>query len=148
MTQPSRKTGRTGTEPLLRDLLRQLADFEMGEIVTTRMLPLIYRFAVLGMGALVVLGILTAFIQSPWMGLAWLIFGPIVFLILVVIVRVLLEFVMAVFRLLVLVETLDERTSTIQLHTDEVVRDLPRIRFWKRRVSRTPESEAPEEPKT
>lgn len=126
----------------LRDLLRQLVDFEMSEIITTRMLPLIYRFAVLAMGALVLLGILTAFIQSPWMGLAWLVFGPIVFLILVVIVRVLLEFVMAVFRLLVLVETLDERTSTIELHTDEVVRDLPRIRFWKRRTSRRPEDSA------
>lgn len=133
-------------EPLLRDLLRQLADFEMSQIVTTRMLPLIYRFAVFGMAALVLLGIATAFTQSPWLGLTWLVFGPMVFLILVVIVRVLLEFVMAVFRLLVLVETLDERTSTIELHTDEVVRDLPRIRFWKRRSARREDgdSNAPE----
>lgn len=141
MEEPERPN--SPQEPLLRDLFRQLIDFEMSEIVTTRMLPLVYRFAVLGMGALVVLGIVTAFIQSPWMGLVWLVFAPIVFLILVVVVRVLLEFVMAVFRMLVLVETLDKRTSTIELHTDEVVRDLPRIRFWERRATRKEERPTP-----
>lgn len=115
----------------LRDLLRNLFDFEMREIVTTRMLPLIYRFAVVSMGALVVLGVVTAFIQSLWMGLAWAVFGPLVFLILVVVVRVFLEFVMAVFRMLVYIEILDRRTSTIEGHTEEVVQDLPRIQFWK-----------------
>lgn len=118
-------------EILLRDLLRNLFDFEMREIVTTRMLPLIYRFAVIAMGALVVLGVVTAFIQSFWMGLAWMIFGPLVFLILVVVVRVFLEFVMAVFRMLVYIEILDRRTSAIEGHTEEVVQDLPRIQFWK-----------------
>lgn len=118
-------------EIALGDLLRNLFDFEMREIVTTRMLPLIYRFAVISMGALVVLGVVTAFIQSVWMGLAWAIFGPLVFLILVVVVRVFLEFVMAVFRMLVYIEILDRRTSTIEGHTEEVVQDLPRIQFWK-----------------
>jgi hypothetical protein len=120
-----------GGEIALRDLLRNLFDFEMREIVTTRMLPLIYRFAVMAMAALVVLGVVTAFIQSLWMGLTWLLFGPIVFLILVVVVRVFLEFVMAVFRMLVYIEILDRRTSTIEGHTEEVVQDLPRIQFWK-----------------
>ena len=123
--------GAAGGEIALRDLLRNLFDFEMREIVTTRMLPLIYRFAVMAMAALVVLGVVTAFIQSVWMGLTWLLFGPIVFLILVVVVRVFLEFVMAVFRMLVYIEILDRRTSTIEGHTEEVVQDLPRIQFWK-----------------
>ena len=121
----------TAGEISLRGLLRNLFDFEMREIVTTRMLPLIYRFAVMAMAALVVLGVVTAFIQSLWMGLVWLVFGPIVFLILVVAVRVLLEFVMAVFRMLVYIEILDRRTQTIEGHTEEVVQDLPRIQFWK-----------------
>lgn len=120
-----------GGDIVLRDLLRNLFDFEMREIVTTRMLPLIYRVAVIAMAALVVLGVVTAFIQSVWMGLAWMLFGPIVFLILVVIVRVFLEFVMAVFRMLVYIEILERRTSTIEGHTEEVVQDLPRIQFWK-----------------
>lgn len=120
-----------GRDIVLRDLLRNLFDFEMREIITTRMLPLIYRFAVLSMAALVVLGVVTAFIQSVWMGLVWLLFGPIVFLILVVVVRVFLEFVMAVFRMLVYIEILDRRTSKIEGHTEEVVQDLPRIQFWK-----------------
>lgn len=120
-----------GGEIALRDLLRNLFDFEMREIVTTRMLPLIYRVAVMAMAALVVLGVVTAFIQSLWMGLTWMLFGPIVFLILVVVVRVFLEFVMAVFRMLVYIEILDRRTSTIEGHTEEVVQDLPRIQFWK-----------------
>lgn len=76
----------------LGDLLRSLFDFEMREVVTTRMLPLIYRFAVISMAALTVLGVVTAFMQSPWLGLVWLLFGPVVFLILVVVVRVFLEF--------------------------------------------------------
>ena len=119
------------SEISLRGLLRNLFDFEMREIVTTRMLPLIYRFAVMAMAALVMLGVVTAFIQSLWMGLVWLVFGPVVFLILVVAVRVLLEFVMAVFRMLVYIEILDRRTQTIEGHTEEVVQDLPRIQFWK-----------------
>lgn len=116
---------------VLRDLVRSLFDFEMHEIITTRMLPLIYRFAVLATAAIVGLGVITAFVQSVWLGLVWLVFGPIVFLILVVIVRVFLEFVMAVFRMLVYIEILDRRTSAIQGHTEEVVQDLPRIQFWK-----------------
>ena len=120
-----------GGDIALRDLLRNLFDFEMREIVTTRMLPLIYRFAVMAMAALVVLGVVTAFIQSVWMGLTWMLFGPVVFLILVIVVRVFLEFVMAVFRMLVYIEILDRRTSTIEGHTEEVVQDLPRIQFWK-----------------
>lgn len=130
---PAAATGgvESGSEIALGDLLRNLFDFEMREIVTTRMLPLIYRFAVIAMGALVVLGVVTAFIQSIWMGLAWAVFGPIVFLILVVVVRVFLEFVMAVFRMLVYIEILDRRTQTIEGHTEEVVQDLPRIQFWK-----------------
>lgn len=123
--------GESTNEVVYRDLLRSLFDFEMREIITTRMLPLIYRFAVLAMAAIVALGVVTAFVQSLWLGLAWLVLGPVVFLILVVIVRVFLEFVMAVFRMLVYIEILDRRTSTIQGHTEEVVQDLPRIQFWK-----------------
>lgn len=119
-----------GTHSVSR-LLTQLFDFSMSEIITTRMLPIIYGFAVLAMAALVLLGIVTAFINSFWTGLAWLAFGPIVFLVLVVLVRVLLEFVMAVFRMLVYIEILEKRTSSIEEHTEEVVQDLPRIRFWK-----------------
>ena len=127
----------TGTRDMnVRGLLRQLFDFEMTEIVTTRMLPLIYRVAVVAVGALVVLGIVTAFIQSPLAGAVWLLFGPVVFLILVVVVRVFLEFVMAVFRMLLYVETLERRTSTIAGHTEEVVQDLPRIQFWKFSLSK------------
>lgn len=123
--------GVQGGDKALGDLLRSLFDFDMREIVTTRMLPLIYRFAVVSMAALTILGVVTAFIQSLWLGLAWLLFGPVVFLMLVVAVRVFLEFVMAVFRMLVYIEILDRRTSTIQGHTEEVVQDLPRIQFWK-----------------
>lgn len=118
-------------EIALRDLLRNLFDFDMREIITTRMLPVIYRVAVAAIGALVALGVLTAFLQSPWLGLVWLLSAPIVFLILVVVVRVFLEFVMAVFRMLVYIEILDRRTSKIEGHTEEVVQDLPRIQFWK-----------------
>lgn len=129
--QPAEGERDASGEISIRGLLRHLFDFEMREIVTTRMLPLIYRFAVMAMAALVVLGVVTAFIQSLWTGLVWLVFGPIVFLILVVAVRVLLEFVMAVFRMLVYIEILDRRTQTIEGHTEEVVQDLPRIQFWK-----------------
>ena len=123
--------GTRGGDKSLGDLLRSLFDFEMREIITTRMLPIIYRFAVLAMAALTVLGIITAFLQSFWAGAVWLLFGPVVFLMLVVVVRVFLEFVMAVFRMLVYIEILDRRTSTIEGHTEEVVQDLPRIQFWK-----------------
>lgn len=103
----------------------------MREVVTTQMLPLIYQAAVYAIGAAVVLAIVTAFIDSVWMGLAWLLFGPVLFLAMVVVVRVFLEFVLAVFRILIYIEILDRRTSSIQEHTGEVVQDLPRIQFWK-----------------
>lgn len=130
-TAPAGGGGDKTGDIALRDLLRNLFDFEMREIITTRMLPLIYRFAILAMGVVVALGVATAFVQSLWLGLIWLVLGPVVFLILVVVVRVFLEFVMAVFRMLVYIEILDRRTSTIEGHTEEVVQDLPRIQFWK-----------------
>ena len=108
----------------------------MREIVTTRMLPLIYRVAVLAVAALVLLGVVTAFLQSFWLGVVWAVFGPVVFLAVVVVVRVFLEFVMAVFRMLVYIEILDRRTSAIEGHTEEVVQDLPRIQFWKLSLSK------------
>lgn len=120
----------------LRDLLVNLFDFEMREVVTTRMLPLIYRVAIVALAAASLLGVATAFAQSFWLGVIWLVVGPVIFLALIVVVRVMLEFVMAVFRMLVYIEILDRRTSTIEGYTEEVVHDLPRIQFWKMGLSK------------
>lgn len=109
-----------------------LFDFQFREMVTTRMLPTIYALGIL-LGLLLTLYLVVqAFQTSLLKGLVWvLLLGPAVFLALVAALRIGLEFLLAIFRLVLHVERLDEIAHRIQGQTEEIATDLPRIRFWR-----------------
>lgn len=117
-----------------RRFLGQLFDLQMREIVTTRMLPIVYALAITGAGLATGYSILWGFRQSWWMGLIWLLIaGPALFLVTVTAVRVFLEFVMTVFRIAFYLEALGNHIESIADQTEEIADDLPRIQFWRSR---------------
>ena len=115
----------------IADLLRNLFDLQMREIISSRMLPLIYAFLLVldGIGAVYLT--LSAFLRSLADGLMWLlVVGPALFLAVMITTRVVLELVMAAFRIAVRVEQVQATTQDIAGST-EVFSDLPRITFWR-----------------
>lgn len=121
-----------GTREAARGFLKQLFDLQMREIVTTRMLPIIYALALAGAGLLSLYSIAWGFSQSWWAGVAWLIvIGPALFLAVVTTVRVLLEFVMTVFRIACYMEVLGNQIEGLSGQMEEIEEDLPRIQFWR-----------------
>jgi hypothetical protein len=115
----------------LVDLLRNLFDVQMRTVITSRMLPLIYAILI----ALDAVGVLyliwLAFQRSLRDGLLWLcIIGPALFLAVLIAVRVVLELVMAAFRIAVRVEQVEVTAQSIAGRT-EVLSDLPSITFWR-----------------
>lgn len=136
--QSERNTG-TGRDPVAqaRRLLRGLADLQFREMVTPRMLPTIYG-AGLVLAALLTLYLVAVAFRDSWgEGMAWLLLlGPAVFISLVGALRIGLEFLLAIFRLALHVERLDDIAHRIHGQTEEIAEDLPRIQFW-RAFSRT-----------
>lgn len=124
----------TGTREAGLSFLTQLFDLQMREIVTTRMLPIIYGLAIAGAALLSLYSILWGFSQSWVLGIGWLIvIGPALFLAVVTTVRVLLEFVMTVFRIACYMEVLGNQIEGISDQMEGIEEDLPRIQFWRSR---------------
>lgn len=72
-----------------------------------------------------------AFEQSLISGLVWPgLLGPAMFLALIVTIRVLLEFVLTVFRIAFFLESLGGQVESIAGQAEDIHEDLPRIRFW------------------
>ena len=113
-------------------LLGGLFDFQFKTIITTQMMPLIYGLAVLLSGLAAIYGVAWAFGESWWMGFIWLLaIGPALFIALITTVRVVLEFVLTVFRLSCYVEALATQVEGIAGQTEGISESLPRIKFWK-----------------
>ncbi len=107
------------------DFLRNLFDLEFRRLLTPRMLPTLFSFAIIA-SALAVIGyVLEGFAASFGSGLIRLLLtGPLLFLVLVVLARVALEFCLAIFRIAV-------HVNKMAGHTEEIAGGLPRIQFWK-----------------
>ena len=127
----------------IRYLLRNLFDLQLREIITTRMLPLIYFFLIT-VDAIVVSGCtVSAFLHSLLDGLVWLLLvGPVLFFTALIFIRIVLELVMAAFRIAVCVEIVEAATQNIAGRT-EVLEGLPRITFWRGFRGRPGRSAAP-----
>ncbi len=124
----------------IADLVRGLLDFEFQTVVTTRLLPIVYRVAVGAIVIGVIWLVFEAFEVSRVRGFLWLlVLGPAVCLGLVTAVRVFLEFVISIFRVAVQVEYVSRRMVDIADQTEEINADLPRIQFWRRWARRRPE---------
>lgn len=114
------------------NLLAGLFDFQFNTIITTQMMPVIYGMAMLFSALATVYSILWAFGQSWWLGLIWLfIVGPAVFVALITSVRVVLEFVLTVFRIACYVEAVTGEVEGIAGQTEGIADGLPRIKFWR-----------------
>jgi hypothetical protein len=107
------------------DFLRSLFDLEFRRLLTPRMLPTLFSFAIIA-SALAVIGyVLEGFAAATSTGLIRLFMtGPLLFLVLVVLARVALEFCLAIFRIAV-------HVNKMAGHTEEIAGGLPRIQFWK-----------------
>lgn len=114
------------------ELLRGLFDLRFETIVTTQMLPVIYTMAVIFAAVGVLYSIGWAFNTAWWIGVIWLlVIGPIIFIASITTVRVVLEFVLAVFRLLCLVQTMSGQVEGMSGQVDDISHDMPRMRFWR-----------------
>jgi len=115
-----------------RELLEGLFDLQFETIITTQMLPVIYGLALALAGFASLYTVIWAFGQEWWLGLTWLLLaGPALFIALAITIRVVLEFVLTVFKLGVYVELLGSQVDSIAGQTEGIAEDLPRIRFWK-----------------
>jgi hypothetical protein len=109
-----------------------LSDVQFRQLLTPRMLPTIYVLGI-ALAAMLTLYLIVDGFRDGWLaGIVWLLLlGPAVFLALVGALRIGLEFLLAIFRLVLHVERLDEVAHTIQGQTEEIAEDLPRIQFWR-----------------
>lgn len=107
------------------DFLRNLFDLEFRRLMTPRMMPTLYVFAIIASGLAAVGYVLQGFALSTDSGLIRLFLtGPLAFIVLVVMARVALEFCLAIFRIAV-------HVNKMAGHTEEIAGGLPRIQFWK-----------------
>lgn len=123
----------------LSEVLVGLTDVQLRTIVTTRMAPAIYLLCVAGVAAINLYLSVLVFGYSAMFGLVWtLLIMPILFISGVVVVRVALEVILSIFRILVNLETLMGHIVTLKGQTETIVDrteiiELPRIQFWKPR---------------
>ena len=123
----------------LVDILRGLSDWQLRTIITTSMAPAIYVVCVGAVLAINLFVALQAFQQSLAAGLVWLLLiMPITSIAGIVIVRVVLESLLSLFRIVVHMESLMEQLHTLRGQTESIadrVEDLPlpRITFWRSR---------------
>lgn len=107
------------------EFLRGLFDLQFRRLLTPRMLPTLFVLAIGASAWAVLVYVAQGFAQSMGLGLLrLLLIGPIVFLVLVTLARVLLELCLAVFRIAV-------HASRMAGHTEDIAGGLPRIQFWK-----------------
>lgn len=107
------------------DFMRSLFDFEFRRLLTPRLTPALYVFAIAAIALAVAAYVAAGFGLSMHIGLLrLLLIGPLAFLVLVVMARVALEFCLVVFRIAV-------HVNKMAGHTEEIAGGLPRIQFWK-----------------
>lgn len=131
----------------LSEVLDALTDIQMRGIVTTRLAPTIYLICILGVAAINLYLAVLMFGHSVTVVLVWtLLIMPVLFVSGVVVVRVALEVILSIFRIVVYLESLMDHIVTLKGQTETIVGrteiiDLPRIQFWKPRRRRNDAAE-------
>ncbi|MGH8506161.1 MAG: DUF4282 domain-containing protein [Stenotrophobium sp.] len=121
------------------EVLRNLLDVRLRTIMTTTMAPAIYVFLALGVIAVNLFLTVEAFQVSLTSGLVWLLLiMPIASIVGVITVRVVLESLLSLFRIVVYMESLMEQLHTVRGQTESIAErvddlPLPRIQFWRSR---------------
>jgi fatty acid desaturase len=130
MIHPDSKRKAVRPEPpawfaAVRDFLGGLFDLQFRKLLTPRMLPTLFMAAIAASAWAVLVYAAQGFAQSLGDGLLrLLVVGPVAFLALVTLARILLELCLAVFRIAV-------HASRMAGHTEDIASGLPRIQFWK-----------------
>ncbi|HEU0195876.1 MAG TPA: DUF4282 domain-containing protein [Nevskiaceae bacterium] len=123
---------RQANESLVDELLHSaqfffanLFDVRMRSIVTMAALPVVYALGILIIAGCVIALVVHGFSIGAWTGLFWLVIaGPMVFVASVALLRMGLEFLLAIFRLSIQMDAVVQQTR-------EIAVDLPRLNFWK-----------------
>lgn len=131
------------------EVLKNLTDVRLRTIMTTNMAPAIYVFLCAGIIAVNLFLTVQAFQISLISGISWLLLiMPIGTIAGLIAVRVILESLLSLFRIVVMMETLMEQLHSLRGQTETIaerVEDLPlpRIQFWRprKRVSDAKKSE-------
>lgn len=151
--RPDREHGRGRVR-----LMRALFDTRFSGMLAAEMVPAIYRLGILVSALTAIACTLAAFRLSWLAGMAWaLVLGPALFLAAVVTIRVLLEFVLAVFRMsseLRAVEhrlnevvhelrradatlhRVDDNVDALNRRITAIHEEFPRLAFWRRAPER------------
>jgi len=82
-----------------KGFLKSLLDFEFKELVTLKVIKVLYMIEILAGGIVGIMIFVKAFSQSFAAGLLHVIAAPIVFLLIVIISRVIMELLMTLFRI-------------------------------------------------
>jgi len=131
------------TRAELGEVLVGLADVQMRSIVTTRLAPAIYMLCIAGVAAINLYLAALVFGYSTMLGFVWtFLIMPVLFISGVVVVRVALEVILSIFRIVVYMESLMDHVVTLKGQTETImdrteIIDLPRIQFWKPRRPRS-----------
>jgi hypothetical protein len=116
------------------EALRAVFDPRFERYATTRVVPMLF---VLGVGLAAVSAlymVASAFADGPLKGLLWLLLlGPAQFVALSILIRILLELCLAIFRLASAIEDIIAIANRIEGQAGDIAADLPRIQFWKPR---------------
>lgn len=116
------------------DILRGLSDVQLRTILTTRLTPVIYVFLIFSVASANLYLTIQAFEHSKIFGFIWmLLIMPLLFIAGVIAVRVGLEVILCIFRIVMNMEALGEQLHTLRGQTETIVEDLPRIQFWRSR---------------
>lgn len=96
-----------------KGFLKSLLDFEFKELITLKIIKVLYMIGIIAAGIVGIMIFAKAFSQSFTTGLLHVIAAPIVFLLIVVISRVIMELLMTLFRI-------EENTRKEQLQAEAV----------------------------
>lgn len=135
---------------MLRDeaieVLRNLLDVRLRTIMTTNMAPAIYVFLAFGVIAVNLFLTIEAFQTSLTSGLVWLLLiMPVASIVGVITVRVILESLLSLFRIVLYMESLMEQLHSVRGQTASIAErvddlPLPRIQFWRSRKRKATEA--------
>lgn len=114
-----------GGRALALGFLRELFELQLTAQLATRMMPVVYALGIALSALFTCWLVYRGFRSSAWDGAAWLLLlGPATFLGLVTALRIVLEFVLAVFRIAWHIEH-------VAGSTQELSHNMPRFGFWR-----------------
>lgn len=122
---------------------RELFNFRFDKYMIVQVIPGVYGLALVGLAVALIYLSVEAFLNSPWLGLFYLLIAsPLTFLLAASVLRALLEFYIVVFKI---AENVDElvgmrdtvdRLSGISTTVDELSNMTRKLPFWKAMTSR------------